>query len=127
MKGLTYDSGALIAAERSERKMWALHKRALDRGVRPSVPAAALTEVYRSARQVNLSRTLAGCRIDPLEETTAKAAGELLGKCAVNPGTVDASVAEGALRRGDAVVSGNADHLRALADGVSRKLDVIAV
>jgi hypothetical protein len=45
----------------------------------------------------------------------------------VNPGAVDASVAEGALRRGDAVVSGNADHLRALADGVSRKLDVIAV
>ena len=127
MKGLTYDSGALIAAERSERKMWALHKRALDRGVRPSVPAAALMEVYRSARQVNLSRMLAGCRIDPLEETTAKAAGELLSKCAVNPGAVDASVTEGALRRGDAVVSGNADHLRALADGVNRKLDVIAV
>jgi predicted nucleic acid-binding protein len=91
------------------------------------VSAAALTEVYRSARQVNLSRMLAGCRIDPLEETTAKAAGELLGKRAVNPGAVDASVAEGALRRGDAVVSGNADHLRALADGVNRKLDVIAV
>ena len=127
MKGLTYDSGALIAAERSDRKMWALHKRALDRGVRPSVPAAALTEVYRSARQVNLSRMLTGCRIDPLEETMAKAAGELLAKCAVNPGAVDASVAECALRQGDAVVSGNADHLRALADGVNRKLDVIAV
>lgn len=28
---------------------------------------------------------------------------------------------------GTRVVSGNADHLRALADGVSRKLDVIAV
>lgn len=83
MKGLTYDSGALTAAERSERKMWALHKRALDRGVRPSVPATVLTEVFRSARQVNLSRMLAGCRIDPLEETTAKAAGELLGKCAL--------------------------------------------
>ncbi|HEX6451404.1 MAG TPA: hypothetical protein VF060_18305 [Trebonia sp.] len=76
MKGLTYDSRALIAAERSERKMWALHKRALDRGVRPSVPAAALTEVYRSARQVNLSQMLAGCRIDLLEEATAKAAGD---------------------------------------------------
>lgn len=127
MNGLTYDSGALIAAERGERKMWALHKRALDRGVRPFVPAGALAEVHRSARQVNLSRLLAGCGIDPLEETTAKAAGALLGKCPISPGAVDASVAESALRRGNAVVSGNADHLRALADGVNRKLDVIAV
>jgi len=107
--------------------MWALHKRALDRGIRPFVPAGALTEVYRAARQANLSRLLAGCRIDPLQETSAKAAGALLGKCAVNPGAVGASVAEGALRRGDAVVSGNADHLRALADGVDRKLDIIPV
>ncbi|MBO0805526.1 MAG: hypothetical protein J2P25_20920 [Nocardiopsaceae bacterium] len=127
MKGLTYDSGALIAAERSERKMWALHKRALDRGVRPVVPAGVLAEVYRSARQVNLSRLLAGCGLDPMEETAARAAGALLGKCAINPGAVDASVAERALRRRDAVVSGNADHLRALADGVSRKLDIITV
>jgi hypothetical protein len=51
----------------------------------------------------------------------------MLGKCAINPGAVDASVAEGALRRGDAVVSGNDDHLRALADGINRKLDIIPV
>ena len=127
MNGLTYDSGALIAAERDERRMWALHKRALDRGVRPVVPAGVLTEVYRSARQASLSRLLAGCRVEPLEEVAAKAAGAMLGKCAISPGAVDASVAEGALRRGDAVVSGNDDHLRALADGINRKLDIIPV
>ena len=127
MSGLTYDSGALIAAERDERRMWLIHQRALMRGVRPVVPAAVLTEVYRSARQVQLARLLQGCQIDPLEETAAKAAGALLGRCAVDAGAVDASVAEGALRRGDAVVSGNAARLRALSDGVSRKLEVIAV
>lgn len=127
MSGLTYDSGALIAAERDDRRFWALHKRALARGICPVVPAAVVTEVYRSARQVNLSRVLQGCQIDPLSETNAKAAGVLLGRCSINPGTVDASVAEGALRRGDAVVTSNADHLRALADGVSRKLAMIPV
>ena len=33
MSGLTYDSGALIAAERDDRRMWLLHKRVLARGV----------------------------------------------------------------------------------------------
>jgi predicted nucleic acid-binding protein len=127
VSGLTYDSGALIAAERDDRRMWALHARALWRGVRPVVPAGVLTEVYRSARQANLARLLRGCQIDPLDETAAKAAGALLGRCSQDPGAVDASVAEGALRRGDAVVTGNEAHLRALADGVNRKLQVIPV
>lgn len=127
MSGLTYDSGALIAAERNERRMWLIHQRALTRGVRPVVPAGVLTEVFRSARQVDLARLLRGCQIEPLDEQTARAAGALIGRCAMDPGAVDASVAEGALRRGDAVVSGNAAHLRALADGVNRKLEVIPV
>jgi predicted nucleic acid-binding protein len=132
VSGLTYDSGALIAAERGERQMWLIHQRALMRGVRPVVPAGVLVEVYRSARQVNLARLLRGCQVDSLDERTAKAAGTLLGRCAkdqggLDPGPVDASVAEGALRRGDAIVSGNASHLRALADAAGRKLDVIPV
>jgi hypothetical protein len=107
--------------------MWLLHKRVLARGVRPVVPAGVIAAVYRSGPQASLTRLLAGCRVDPLDETAAKAAGMLLGKCSMNPGAVDASVAEGALRRGDAVVTGNASHLRALADGAGRKLEVIPV
>lgn len=132
MTGLTYDAGALIAAERGERLMWLIHERALMRGVRPVVPAAVLVEAYRSARPANLARLLRGCRVDSLDERTATAAGTLLGRCAkdpggLDPGAVDASVAEGALRRGDAVVSGNGSPLRALADGVHRRVDVIPV
>jgi predicted nucleic acid-binding protein len=127
VSGLTYDSGALIAAEREERRMWLLRKRVLARGVRPVVPAGVIAEVCRSGRQVNLTRLLSGCRTDPLDESAARAAGILLGKCSTNPGAVDASVAEGALRRGDAVVTGNASHLRTLADGVGRKLEAIPV
>ena len=127
MSGLTYDSGALIAAERNDRRMWLIHARSLARGVRPTVPAAALAEVYRSGRQADLGRLLAGCHIDPLDRDRAKAAGALLGRCVSDPGAVDASVAECALRRGDAVATGNADHLRALADGVGRKLALIPI
>jgi len=138
VSGLTYDAGALIAAERGERRMWLIHRGALMRGVRPVVPAGVLIEVYRSARQADLARLLRGCQVDSLDERTAKAAGTLLGRRSTDaddakdpggrdPGAVDASVAEGALRRGDAVVSGNASHLRALAGGVHRTLDVIPV
>jgi hypothetical protein len=127
VSGLTYDSGALIAAERDDRRFWAIHKRALVRGIRPMVPAGVVTEVYRSGRQVNLSRALRGCQIDALEEDSAKAAGAMLGRCMVETGAVDASVAEGALRRGDAVVTSNGEHMHALADGVDRKLQVISI
>ncbi len=127
MSGLTYDSGALIAADRNERRMWLLHQRALMRGVRPVVPAGVLAEVFRSSRQVNLNRLLRGCQVDQLDERSARATGVLLARCAVDPGAVGASVAEGVLRRGDTAVTGNAGHLRALADGAGRKLAVITV
>ena len=127
MTGLTYDSGALIAAERNERRMWLIHHKALKSGIRPVVPAGVVAEVYRSSRQARLGQLLTGCAIEALGEVTAKAAGVLLGRCAVDPGAVDASVAEGALRRGDSVVTGNAEHIQALAAGVNRKLDVIRV
>jgi hypothetical protein len=125
--GLTYDSGALIAAERNERRMWLIHQKALKSGILPVVPAGVITEVYRSGRQAHLAQLLAGCAVEALGEVPARAAGVLLGRCAIDPGAVDASVAEGALRRGDAVVTGNADHIQALAAGVNRKLDVIRI
>lgn len=117
MSGLTYDSGALIAAERKQRRMWILHRRALVRGIMPVVPAGVLAEVYRSGRQVNLARLLKACYVEPLDADRARRAGALLGLCSISPGAVDASVAEGALRWGDTVVTGSAEHIRALADG----------
>jgi predicted nucleic acid-binding protein len=125
--GLTYDSGALIAAERKQRGMWILHRRALVRGITPVVPAGVLAEVYRSGRQANLALLLKACSVEPLDEDKARRAGTLLGLCSINPGAVDASVAEGALRRGDTVVTGNAEHIRALADGAGRNLAVIPI
>lgn len=38
--GLTYDTGALVAAERDDRMLWSLHRAASRRGSPPTVPAA---------------------------------------------------------------------------------------
>ena len=35
MTGITYDTGVLIAAERGDRRVWALHRRSLERGMVP--------------------------------------------------------------------------------------------
>ncbi|MBO0843566.1 MAG: PIN domain nuclease, partial [Nocardioides sp.] len=68
MSGLTYDTGALIAAERDARDLWALHEAALRRGVVPTVPAGVLGEAWRGGPQAKLSRLLKGCRTEPLDD-----------------------------------------------------------
>ena len=125
MNGLTYDTGALIAAERGDRRMWALHRRTLERGRPPTVPAVVLVEAWRGA--VQTSRLLQGCAIEALEDLNARAAGALLGTCSRDVEACDATVVEGAIRRRDTVVSGNRAHMVALAQGVAKRLDVIDV
>lgn len=68
MSGLTYDTGALIAAENDSRQLWVLHKRALARGLTPTVPAGVLGEAWRGGPQVRLSQLLKGCTVEPLTE-----------------------------------------------------------
>lgn len=133
MTGLTYDAGALVAADRGDRKVWVLHRRALERGVTPTVPAAVLVEAWRGGTW--LARLLAGVEVEPLDEQRARAAGLLLGHSGTGtrtgrrrrgtPSAVDATVVEGALRRRDAVVTGDRDDLEQLAGGVGRRLAVI--
>ena len=57
MTQLVYDAGALIAAERNDPRLWAIHLRALMRGVEPSVD---------------------GCDVVPLTQDLATRVGELL-------------------------------------------------
>ncbi len=123
MSGLTYDTGALIAGERSDRLLWALHRAALVRGVAPTVPAGVLAEAWRGGPQHHLSRLLKGCRPEPLGEAQARAVGVLIGRSDVHD-TVDAAVVEGALRRDDAVVTSNRTHIERLAAAADRRLAI---
>lgn len=124
--GLTYDAGALIAAESNARGLWALHRRALERGLRPVVPAGVLAQAWRGGPQPQLSRLLKGCRIEDLTQVRARAAGAACGR-AGSSDVVDASVAVGAIARGDLVVTGDVQDITRIADALSSPLDAVTV
>ena len=122
--GVTYDSGALIAAERGKRPMWARHRALLLRRVVPTVPAPVVAQCWRGTpRQAQLARLLAGCAVEVLDDSKAKATGTLAGRARTTD-IVDASVVEGALRRGDLIVSSDEGDLAAIATAVSRHIDI---
>lgn len=118
MPGFTYDTGALIAAERNDRRMWALHRRSLERGMLPTVPAGVLGQSWRGGPQAQLSRLLSGCRVEALDEAKARSAGAACAAAGTSDG-VDASVVVGAATRGDLVITsdeGDLERLRAAHD-----------
>jgi hypothetical protein len=122
--GVTYDAGALIAADRSERRMWARHRALLSRREVPTVPAPVVAQSWRgSARQVQLALLLAGCDVEPLDDGQARSVGALAAQAAITD-VVDACVVEGALRRGDLVVSSDPDVLQSIAAASGHRLQV---
>lgn len=118
---LTYDTGALLAAEANQRKLWALHACALQRGTRPVVPATVLAQAWRGGPQAQLSRLLRGCRIEELDEARARAAGMACAR-SHTADIIDATVVVGALARGDLVVTSDPDDLERIAGGVGGRL-----
>jgi hypothetical protein len=124
--GLTYDTGALIAADRSHRRLWALHRRALERQIVPTVPAGVLAQAWRNPSQAQLARLLKGCRVEEFEERRAKAAGVACGRAGTSD-VVDAAVVVGAAIRSDIVVTSDPADLRRLAEAldVSVRLELV--
>jgi hypothetical protein len=107
---LTFDSGALIAVER--RKHRAVHLMVTGR---VTVPAPCFVEWWRgrSDRREDIRRAIA---IDWLSESTLKLAGEALAVMSRKHGarslTIDAiAIASAASRRGDVLVTSDADDM----------------
>lgn len=121
--GLTYDTGALIAAERDDRLMWALHRAAIARGLPPTTPAGVLAEAWRGGPQHRLSRLLKGCRTEELGEEQARRVGGLIARSGLDD-TVDVAVVEGALRRDDAVVTWNRAQIERVADAAGKRITI---
>jgi hypothetical protein len=122
--GVTYDTGALIAADWGERRMWARHRALLTLREVPTVPAPVVAQSWRGgSRQALLTRLLAGYDIEALDDGQARPVGSLAGRAATGD-IVDACVVEGALRRHDLVVSSDEDDLQVIAAAVSRRLEV---
>ncbi|MGH9069274.1 MAG: twitching motility protein PilT [Acidimicrobiales bacterium] len=124
--GVTYDAGALIAAERGERRMWARHRALLTQREIPTVPAPVVAQTWRGgSRQALLSRLLVGCAVESLDHDQARRVGAVAAGAATTD-IVDASVVEGALRRSDLVISSDRTDLGAIAAALGRHLDVDA-
>ena len=122
--GVTYDTGALIAADRGERRMWARHRALLVRREVPVVPAPVVAQSWRgTSRQALLARLLSGCDVEALDDGQARSVGVLAARAATTD-IVDACVVEGALRRRDLIVSSDEGDLQSIASAVSRRLEI---
>ena len=122
--GVTYDTGALVAADRGERQLWARHRALLALREVPTVPAPVVAQGWRGGRrQALLARLLVGCHVEGLDDHQARAVGSLAAR-AGTPDVVDACVVEGALRRHDLVVSSDSDDLAAIATAIGRRLEL---
>jgi predicted nucleic acid-binding protein len=126
VNGVTYDAGALIAAERDSESVWMLHRELLARDVRPTLSTVVLGQVWRGGPQAQLSRLLRGCRIEPLTESQARSAGAALA-ASDSSDLVDAAVVVTALVRDDLIVTSDPDDLRRIAAALGRDLAVHVV
>lgn len=117
MNGIAFDAGGLVALDRNDRRVLTLIARAIERGMRITIPATALAQAIRNpARQARLSRLIrqAGTDLIPLDGPDATAVGLLLARTGTAD-IVDAHVAICAQRAGQAVVTSDADDLRRIA------------
>jgi predicted nucleic acid-binding protein len=117
------DTGALIAVDKSDRKVVTKLKLAREEALPLRTAATVLAQVWRDgARQANLARVLAGVEVLPLEEDDARGAGELLAATGTTD-VVDAHVAT-IVEPGDEVLTSDPQHIGRLvaARGVMERM-----
>jgi hypothetical protein len=124
MSAVVYDAGALVAAERNDRRLWADHRVRLEAGVVPVVPAPVVAQVSRSPRQAQLRRLLRGCDVLALDESTAHAVGALLGRSGTSD-IVDATVVTLAIAKHAQIVTSDRDDVSQLVDAAGARLVII--
>ena len=112
-RGVTFDSGVLIALERRHAGALALLKACRLSRASITIPATVVAEWWRGHHRALLE---AGS-LDALTPALAQRAGELLARTG-GSNTVDATVVASAAQRGDLVVTGDGADLRVLARAV---------
>ena len=128
MTGVTYDAGALIAAERRNPRMVNFHEWIVNNGIRPVVPAGVLAQVWRdgSGRQAPLAQTLKQCQVEPLDENLAKQVGAASHKTGSSD-VVDISVVVSALGRGDRIVTSDETDITEIMTSLGCDLETFSV
>jgi predicted nucleic acid-binding protein len=120
---VVYDAGALIAADRSDRQVWADHRARLEVGVAPVTTAPVVAQVSRSGRQAQLRRFLRGCEILPFASKEGHDIGALAGKSGSSD-VVDVHVVAVAHRLGRRVLTSDQDDLGRIAAALPGGVDV---
>ncbi|HEV3070557.1 MAG TPA: PIN domain-containing protein [Solirubrobacteraceae bacterium] len=114
MAGLTLDAGALIAYERGDERLREILAVAYARGLVPTIPAIALAEVWRGdPKDARVARLLKACSIEPVDERLAREAGRLR-RTTPGAGAIDACIAAGVNKRGDAIATSDTNDMRRL-------------
>ena len=126
MAGLTLDAGALIAADRNDRRFWAHWKEALRRGLDVTIPAVALAQAWRGSENALLGKLAHACIVEPFTERNAKATGELCARAKISD-IVDAAVASSAATREDVVLTGDPKDLVRLANLLGNKIQILTI
>ena len=118
-----YDTGALIAADRNDRNVWADHRARLEAGLVPVTTAPVIAQASRSPRQVQLRRFLRGCDVVAFDPAQAHAVGALLARSTTTD-VVDAHLALTAARIGAVVITSDPVDLRTLAAHLRPRLKI---
>ncbi|MGH9086928.1 MAG: hypothetical protein ACRDYZ_02280 [Acidimicrobiales bacterium] len=120
--GLVYGVGALRAAARGDRMMWALHRAALTYGIVPIVPVVVIAEAIRTEpRGDRIEALLGGAEIEPFGSEGARRVGDL----AARSGSADlvaVATTEVAVRHNAAVINTRQAALRAAAELLGHEL-----
>jgi predicted nucleic acid-binding protein len=127
MGQVVYDTGALLAAERRDRRLGLIHQKRVDsREAKAIVPVVVLAQAWRGGPQPGLSRVLKDCEILDDTEVVGRAAGVACARAETSD-VVDAIVVVTALARNAAVVTSDPGDLERLATALGRKLPMLVV
>lgn len=116
--GLTFDTGALIALERRDKRMLAVLAAATKDDLTVTVPAPVLVEWFHGKPQW-IHEVLDAVKVESLDARLARIAGEALIGLPKNVSIVDAVVMASAAQRGDHVYTSDIPDLQVL-QGVFR-------
>ena len=121
------DSGALIALEADDRRMWRRLKAALQAESPPRTHGGVVAQVWRggAGRQARLANALGAIEVVPLDEGLGRRAGVLLARCDLTD-AIDAALVSLA-GHGDQIFTSDPDDIAALAAASNRRIDVIPV
>lgn len=125
LRGLTLDTGALIAVERGDERMREMLRFAQRASLAIDVPAGAVAQAWRGGpRQARVGQLLAQpeIHIPALDEVSARAVGRLCGLSG-HADVVDVHIALHATEMGHHVVTSDPDDIRA----VNPSLPIVAI